>query len=166
MDIGAFFLSAALLGLVVYLIARPLLNQRRPHSARPEPAVALEAERERLLAALRDLELDHATGKVSAEDYALQRPQLVALGAAVLRELDELTAKPAGRRAASVAVVDDEIEAAVRQLRSSPRRPKSPSGQGGRSCPACGQPASAQDRFCASCGTPLSQAARQAEAAR
>jgi hypothetical protein len=166
-DLGAFILSAALLGLVVYLIARPLLNQGRPKAGQPRPAAALEAERERLLAALRDLDLDHATGKVSPEDYAVLRPELVAQGAAVLRRLDALAVRPTGRRVAPSALVDDEIEAAVRVLRPGSRLPKAYApAPAASACPACGQPANAPDRFCSSCGAPLHKPAHHAKAAR
>lgn len=169
MDLGSLLLNLALLALVGYLIARPLLKQSRPQPERGDPAAGLLAERERLLAALRDLELDHATGKVGDEDYAHQRPLLVAQGAAVLRQLDELAPKPTARRNAKPdAALDDEIEAAVRQLRQgrhtapAPRRPVAAAAC---ECPTCGRAASAHDRFCAGCGTPLARAA-EAEAVR
>lgn len=160
-DLGTLLLNLALLALVGYLIARPLLKQSRPQPEHNDPAAGLAAERERLLAALRDLELDQATGKISAEDYAQQRPQLVAQGAAVLRQIDEAATRPSARRATRpTAALDDEIEAAVQQLRQGRRQPRG-SQPAAAACPACGQATRAQDRFCPGCGAPLAKAARR-----
>ena len=59
-------------------------------------------ERDRALAALSELELDHRTGKVSDEDYAVQIGPLRARAAAALRALDSPSAGagPAGARRA------------------------------------------------------------------
>ncbi len=64
---------------------------------RPVPAPAPDAERQRLLAAreaayraLRDLDLDHETGKLADGDYAALRAGYQAEAVAVLRRLDAL----------------------------------------------------------------------------
>lgn len=164
MNFGTLLLNLALLALVVFLVARPLLRQGRTQPERNDPSATLAAERERLLAALRDLELDYVTGKVSAEDYARQRPLLVAQGAEVLRQLDTVAGTPAARSARPAAALDDEIEAAVRQMRQGRRQPRASQPAARATCPACGQAARAQDRFCAGCGAPLAKTARRAEA--
>src|SRR6478735_2631562 len=60
----------------VLLVARPFLRDPAPKDDRldaPEPQeelrVALAEERDRSLAALKELEFDHRTGKISDEDY-------------------------------------------------------------------------------------------------
>jgi hypothetical protein len=156
-DFGTLLLDLALLAVVAYLIARPLLRPAHTRDAQPSAADALIAERERLLAALRDLELDHATGVVAAQDYGPQRAQLVARGAAVLRELDALAAKPRGQAAQRRRSVEDEIEAAVSQRRQGRRGAASRpvEAQPAAACPACGQAPKPGDRFCAHCGSTL-----------
>ena len=82
---------------VVY-VARPFLREpaAAPEAdvlADPGPAgrrrLALSEERDRALAALKELEFDHRTGKVSDEDYAgLVRP-LRQAAADALRAIDE-----------------------------------------------------------------------------
>src|SRR3954453_2446125 len=59
----------------VLLVARPFLREPAPKDDRldaPEPQeelrVALAEERDRALAALKELEFDHRTGKISDED--------------------------------------------------------------------------------------------------
>ncbi|MDW7981328.1 MAG: hypothetical protein RMH81_00720 [Thermomicrobium sp.] len=48
------------------------------------------AERDAVLAALRDLQLDYETGKVAAEEYRLMRRTLLSETARVLRTIEEL----------------------------------------------------------------------------
>jgi hypothetical protein len=130
------------------------------------PADHLLAEYEQTLTALRDLDFDHATGKIADEDHAPQRAQLAAQGAALLRQLDALGIQPATpatdddddieravaarRRSTTATGVDDRIEAEVAARR------KAASGAG--ACPQCGTPFQPGDRFCARCGTRLSAA--------
>jgi hypothetical protein len=72
----ALVLGAALAVLVVVAVARPFLREPAPVSdALDEPSeleerrLTLTEERDRALDALRELEFDHRTGKVSDEDY-------------------------------------------------------------------------------------------------
>ena len=69
-------LGVVLAVVCVLLVARPFLREPQPTDDRlgvPEPQeaarIALEEERDRTLAALKELEFDHRTGKVSDEDY-------------------------------------------------------------------------------------------------
>ena len=69
-------LGALLAVACVLLVARPFLREPAPGSDRlDEPGsfeqerIALAEERDRALAALKELEFDHRTGKVSDEDY-------------------------------------------------------------------------------------------------
>lgn len=98
-------------------------------------------ETERAVDALREAEFDHATGKLSDEDYA-------ALRSAYTAEADQaMRAAPDPDSAESVApdhLADDPAEALVRRYRGTVV-----------TCPACGvrpEPAAA---FCSSCGRRL-----------
>ena len=91
--LGALLAVAA----VVYL-ARPLLrcetasdNSSQEELAAGAERLALLEERDRVLAALRELEFDHRTGKVSDEDYRALVPELRARAAEALRGLDRGT---------------------------------------------------------------------------
>ena len=88
-------LGVALAVLCVLLVARPFLREPAPADDRldaPEPEqaarIALEEERDRALAALKELEFDHRTGKVSDEDYRAQVGPLRRRAAEVLRALE------------------------------------------------------------------------------
>ena len=79
----------------VLLVARPFLREPSPEDDRlEEPGtrererIALEEERDRALAALKELEFDHRTGKVSDEDYRAQVGPLRRHAAATLRALE------------------------------------------------------------------------------
>jgi hypothetical protein len=163
MDFGSILIGLALLAAVAFIVARPLLEQRGlPREKTLTPADQLVDQREHILSALRDLDFDHATGKIADEDYTPQRAQLVAEGVAVLKQLDAL--------GFSENHMDDEIERAVAALRA--RKPRDAQNvedfleaeiasrrqrnKRAQYCPACGQPAQPEDKFCANCGARLS----------
>lgn len=168
MDIGSVLLGLALLLVVAFVVARPLLDQTRVVEREQGPVDRLLFERERVLAALRDVDFDHVMGKTLDDDYAAQRAQLLAQGAAVLKQLDSLAPDQAPALGA-----DDEIEQAIARLRAQPapaavdadleaglaaRRaaPVNAAGQpGARFCSQCGRPARPDDKFCGACGHTL-----------
>ncbi len=145
MDAASILIAVGLALLVGAFIARPLLapNQRTPIP--PHLPTALIVERESILAALRELDFDHTTGKVADEDYAPQRAALVARGVAILQQLDELASAPSRS-------VEDQLEAEVRARRVDAKPAL-------LICPHCGTPRRVNDLFCAKCGTLLPGAA-------
>jgi hypothetical protein len=75
-ELVALALGAILAAACVVFVARPLLRPARGQedelgAATPEEQARLRLleERDRALAALKELELDHRTGKISDEDY-------------------------------------------------------------------------------------------------
>jgi hypothetical protein len=87
---AALVLGALLAVAAVAFVARPLL---RPGAEEllPEPeqqGLALAEERDRALAALKELEFDHRTGKVSDDDYRTLVGELRNAAADALRALD------------------------------------------------------------------------------
>jgi len=88
---AALVLGALLAAAAVWFVARPFLAAHAggdrlgaPDSGR----LALEEQRDRALAALKELEFDHRTGKVSDEDYRSQVGELRRTAAHALRALD------------------------------------------------------------------------------
>ncbi len=143
MDLGSLLLGLALLLLVAFIVVRPLIEGRRLDEAGPTPADDLLAAREEILAALRDLDFDHAMGKIADEDYAPQRAQLVARGVEVLKQLEKLER-------------DDAIEQAIAARRKPrPARAKEAVGRAEAACPNCGRLTHPEDKFCARCGAKL-----------
>jgi hypothetical protein len=93
----------------VLLVARPFLREPAPENdrleepgSREQQRIALEEERDRALAALKELEFDHRTGKVSDEDYRAQVGPMRRRAAELLRALEPAQARQgrvhAGRR--------------------------------------------------------------------
>jgi hypothetical protein len=73
---AALFVGAVLAVACVVLVALPFMREPQPQDdalARPDESeqrrLALSEERDRALAALKELEFDHRTGKVSDDDY-------------------------------------------------------------------------------------------------
>jgi hypothetical protein len=79
----------------VLLVARPFLRDPQPlddrldqPAEREQQRIALAEERDRALAALKELEFDHRTGKVSDEDYRAQIGPMRRRAAEALRALE------------------------------------------------------------------------------
>jgi hypothetical protein len=91
---AALVLGAALALLVVAFVARPFLREPAPSndelgalSEGERARLELVEERDRAVAALRELEFDHRTGKVTDTDYRTQVGPLRARVAAALKAL-------------------------------------------------------------------------------
>ena len=100
----ALVLGAALAVLCVVLVALPFLREPEPVSDEldemtPERRrrLGLAEERDRALAALKELEADHRAGRVNDEDYRLSIGPLRREAAEALRALD----RPATERSAT-----------------------------------------------------------------
>jgi hypothetical protein len=98
----AIVLAAVLAAICVLVVARPFIRDPEPAAdTLAEPTgpewerARLAEDRDRALAALKELEFDHRTGKVSDADYRAALGSLRAEAAAALRALDEQE----GRRA-------------------------------------------------------------------
>ena len=80
----------------VLLVARPFVREPAPEhapagragNALEQERIALEEERDRALAALKELEFDHRTGKVSDDDYRALVGPLRRRAAELLRALE------------------------------------------------------------------------------
>lgn len=96
MELGSLLLFLALLVLSGLYVARPLLSAAEEET---DPHLAnLQAEHQRVLDALLELDADWEMGKVPEEVYHSQRRQLLAEGAAALRSLEKAdVAAPAAR---------------------------------------------------------------------
>jgi hypothetical protein len=88
-------LGVVLAVVCVFLVARPFLREPAPlddsleqPGKEEEARVALAEERDRALAALKELEFDHRTGKVSDEDYRALVGPLRRRAAEALRALE------------------------------------------------------------------------------
>jgi len=98
---AALVLGALLALLVVAFVARPFLREPAPRSDRLDELGEVERrrlelveERDRALAALKELEFDHRTGKVTDADYREQLGPMRRRAAEALKALDIRAGEP------------------------------------------------------------------------
>jgi hypothetical protein len=145
MDLGSVFLGLGLAILVAAILARPLLQGGAGQVVGQDSRLsALQADRDRILTRLQELDMDAAMGKILQEDYELERAVLMQQGAGVLREIDSYKAIPEETQLEGD--LDAQIEAAVASIRGSGEVPAG-------FCPSCGKPVRAGDQFCTHCGS-------------
>jgi len=95
----------------------------------------LLARRDRALAALKEIDFDQATGKLSDEDYARMKTQFTAEALYAIQAVD------AGNSAT-------DVEAMIASARGG-------SSVRSKFCLECGAPLEGSGRFCVECGTPV-----------
>jgi SpoVK/Ycf46/Vps4 family AAA+-type ATPase len=186
--VGSLLLGFALVLVVLLILTRPFFRPIDEGFETDEQIESLLAQKEALLQDLRSLDNDMEAGKVAPELYAHDRPMLMKRAALTLQQLDRLgyveapmaeaAAAPVAAPASSGLSVDEQIEAAVRKLRTpaevdadieaavrrmrqqaaaaavaAPTQIRSASpAAAARFCPQCGTPVDSDDRFCAACG--------------
>jgi hypothetical protein len=110
---GIFLLLAFLVGAAA-ILAWPLLQNQgatKSEGNALSSMAQLQADHEAILIAVRDLDFDYQTGKLTQEDYTAQRERLIQRGVDILKLIDERQ--------------DDVIEAAVRAHRPEHKGAKS-----------------------------------------
>jgi hypothetical protein len=167
-------IAAALVGLAaVWLVLQPMIAPGRASAAVYEPPDPEETPKGVALAALKEIEFDRETGKLSDEDYNFLKGKYTG---AALEALRAESAEAAARPGAGGGDVEVMIAARVRALRSAatsapPGAPACPacgprpetdavlwsySGQRlqqGGACAGCGAELGPGSRFCTHCGT-------------
>ena len=108
---------------VTLLVALPLFSRAQADPLADKQRERLQLYYERVLRNLRDLDEDHALGKIEEDAYAEERAVWVDRGVQVLKALDVPTERAmiAPTSADDVAVdqaIDDAIEAAIEKYRA------------------------------------------------
>jgi predicted nucleic acid-binding Zn ribbon protein len=127
MQISALIIGFFLFGAALVFVSRPFWEKRK--KGNKDSSSSQVSRRESVLAALRDLDFDFKTGKVSEEDYQPLRAQLLAEAAQYI-ESEKNT--------------DEKLEALIQARRKAPQKIK---------CEHCGTPMEADQKFCSKCGT-------------
>jgi rubrerythrin len=165
MDVGSLLLITAIIILAVFVVSRPFYSgDLVEHSAGTHRGLSAEntlselmGEKERLFAALRDMDADHDLEKIPDDVYQVQRGLLVQAAARNLKTIDELEQiSTADKRSelkideaggtSSLSIQRDDVEDLIADRRRK-RNEKS-----GGFCPHCGKVLQRSDRFCPSCG--------------
>jgi ribosomal protein L40E len=109
---------------------------------------ALERDKGLTLRAIKELEFDHAMGKVADADFAEMRDRLRARALRLMRQLEGAEAY---RRS-----IERDLAARVPAASDPPHEPAVQAAPAhGYFCTQCGASAGADARFCRMCGTPL-----------
>lgn len=160
--------AAALAGLGLYRVVQPLVDpdwSDAPDTASGRLRSALEREKALVLRAIKELEFDHAMGKLATSDFEDMSSRLRARALRLLRELE------GGGTYRSL--IERELE--LRLGRKPAPLPAPPSGPPGppageagvpppagegagasvQYCPQCGLASGLDARFCRACGTRL-----------
>lgn len=102
----------------------------------------LAEEKEKLLVALKEIEFDHRTGKLSDEDFRKLDSDYRLRALDTLRRIEDLGLVS---ESDPLAVVEADVRRALQGRASS----------GPRSCPGCGERLASASRFCSNCGQPV-----------
>jgi double zinc ribbon protein len=160
---GLEVLAAALVGLAaVWLVLQPLVLPGRAQTPVYEPPDPEETPKGVALAALKEIEFDRETGKLSDEDYAFLKGKYTGVALDALRteaaEVEarevgtgEVGAQKVGARSegqAGSSDVEVMIAARVRALRSA----TTSAPPGAPVCSTCGPRPEADAVFCSTCG--------------
>ncbi len=169
MDIGAIFLTLALLILIAMFISAPFMKKQREHVQEEHEISSLLAENERILSALQELDFDNKLGKLPSEDYPGMRKDLMQKGVSILHKLDDLQQTASSQDAekfieAAIASrridssldpnpdrdeADEDLEALIAKRRNSQK------AKSAGFCSKCGNPILVSDTFCPNCGNTL-----------
>ena len=150
---GLELLAAGLVGLaVVWLVLQPIVLPSRPTVPVYEPPDPEETPKGVALAALKEIEFDRETGKLSDEDYAFLKGKYTSVALDALR-VEAAAEADAARTAAPDAASDVEamVAARVRAIRSA----GSVATPGAPACPTCGPRPEQNAVFCSTCGSRL-----------
>jgi double zinc ribbon protein len=129
MQISALIIGFILLSAALVFVSRPFWEKRKKGTK--DSTATLVNRRESVLAALRDLDFDFKTGKVSEEDYQPLRAQLLVEAAQYIESEKNR---------------DEKLEALIQARRKAPQKIK---------CQHCDGPIEADQHFCANCGSPV-----------
>jgi rRNA maturation endonuclease Nob1 len=144
-------LAALLLGLVVLgLVLQPVFRAGHQKALPAEPIDPEETSKGIALTALKEIEFDRETGKLSDADYEFLKAKYTALALEALKEESEKEAPDD---------VEAMVAAKVRALRSAPAATSSntttPAQVQARTCVRCGPRPESDAIFCSACGCRL-----------
>ena len=156
MEISSIIVGVGLVAVALVFVSLPFRRKQLKTAGSLSPITTQEGQREALISALRELDFDFKTGKVSEEDYIPLRTQLMAEAAQYIeaeeKEAEQLEALIRTRRAArssKCGQCDAPIQAGQRFC------PKCVSAINYEQCPSCGKKIHAGDLFCSSCGNKI-----------
>ncbi len=158
---AALVLAAILGAIALVFVLIPLYRPARPSAEeRPEsPADALRREKESVYLAIREVEFDYRTGKISDDDYAALLARYRAKAIDLLGRIDSLEAVAA---ATSAEAWQRTVEQEIHEKLAADPRTAAPLPV----CAHCGRQNLPIHRFCTHCGLPVPDAAATAASSK
>jgi hypothetical protein len=151
MEIGSFLILLAILLPVIAYLAQPIVTgQGVAVSKRDRRLSTLEAERERLLSYIQEMDMDFTMGKITREDYEAERSIKLTQGAEILRQIDALADKKGKDTPRSADPVERSLESELETRVASMRKVRDEKIS--QYCAQCGGEVYGSDRFCSACG--------------
>jgi predicted nucleic acid-binding Zn ribbon protein len=135
MEITSILIGLFLFGVALFFVSAPFRQKGQGSKTGASNNTLQDGGREATLSALRDLDFDFRTGKVSEEDYQPLRAQLLAEAARYLESEEK---------------EEQQLEELIRARRAGQ--------QGALKCEHCDAPIQADQRFCARCGAAVKNA--------
>ena len=116
MSIVSISLLVVLAGMVIAFLAKPFFSKSQFESAEQQE-IELHVTYERVLQSIRNLDEDHATGKIAEDTYHFERERLAQLGVKILQELNIDESDPAIRSSVRIEEeeMDDDLDNAIEQ---------------------------------------------------
>lgn len=133
-------------------IMRPfMVNEKTPRKSGSGRTDSLIAEKERLLLAIEDLDLEFELDKISNQEHNRNRDILLAEAADVIKQLDKIqkTGSSKKKKTSSSGKADDGLEKMINERRQQLKNERS------LMCASCGQSVDKGSRFCSHCGEAL-----------
>lgn len=151
MESGSFLVVLFIFILSGFYILRPIfISSNRGGRAGSTRRDSLVAERERLLSAIEEIDLEFELKKISAEEHSRNRDILLAEAAIVLKGLDDLPRSSTGKRKkAATTQKSDDLEKMIAARR------KQLKGDKKIRCAQCGKSVDHDAQFCSHCGGAL-----------
>ena len=127
---------------------------------RPRAAVTIDPDLENLLSAreatysaIKDLETDHAMGKLSDADYGNLRAKYEGKALTILQQLDAV--QPKLQQTARAAAPNGTCDKCGTPVVASAKFCRGCGASVAASCASCGTPVAANSKFCRRCGAPV-----------
>lgn len=151
MELGSLLVVIFVFFLSGFFILRPfLVHEETEGRAGRTMRDSLVAERERLLHAIEEIDLEYELKKISSEEHTRNRDILLSEAAIVLKELDDLPKSGSAKRKKTAPVEDvGNLEKMIADRR------KQLKGEMSLECPHCGESVEEGAQFCSHCGGTL-----------
>ncbi len=168
MDILFFIIIALMIAITLWWVLKPIFSPPNETDniarADEEALQELTVKRDAIYSAVKDLELDFESGKISEQDYQQARLKFLQQVANILKKIDAVSGSHSARldkqvdallAKASEEAVSADMKAAVRTEIALAARDIPATAASEYQCPGCGHSYTPEDAFCTHCGMAL-----------